>query len=106
VDWAGGWFGKGDGASVGQINRGAGGGASIEVEADELGHVVGAGAAGYLGGAAFLDYAAVFDDDQAVCEDHGVEWVVGDEQGAAFITAEVLTEFGADVERRTGVQGS
>jgi hypothetical protein len=51
-----------------------------------------------------LDQSAVLDDDQAVCEDHGVEWVVGDEKSAALVAAEVLSEFGAHVERRTGVQ--
>jgi hypothetical protein len=52
-----------------------------------------------------LDDPAVLDDHQPVGEHHRVQRIVGDQQSAALVPGEVLAEFGAHVERRTGVQG-
>src|SRR5262249_37760175 len=79
--------------------------APVEVEADEGGDVVGAGRAGGLGGGAVLDGPAVFDDDEPVGQHHGVERVVGDQDGDGFEVGQVTAELRADVQAGAGVEG-
>ena len=80
------------------------GGAPVEVETDEAGDVVGVGLGGDGGGVAFLHNLAVFDDDEPVGQDEGVQRVVGDQQGGTGVVGEVAVQFGAGVQPGAGVQ--
>src|SRR5439155_20111142 len=90
---------------VTELDRVAVGGAPVQVEADEAGDVVGTRLGGDGGGVTFLHHLAVFDDDEPVGQDEGVERVVGDQQCRAGMLAEVAVQFGAGVQAGAGVQG-
>ena len=98
-------FGDGDLSPLRQLDAVVGGGTAVEVEADEAGDVVGARVPGDLAGRPRLHQAPVFDDDQAVGEDHRVERVMGDQQGGAAEVGEVVTQPGADLQTSVGVEG-
>ena len=78
--------------------------APVEVEADEPGDVRRAGAAGELGRGAGLHDPPGLEHDDPVGEDHGVERVVGDEDGRPGELPQVPGEVGAHVQPRAGVE--
>ena len=79
-------------------------GAGVEVQADELGDVLGGRAAGDLGGAALLHDAPVLEHHQPVRQDERLERVVRDHQARPREARQVPLQLGLHVEPGAGVQ--
>ncbi|CAM5601086.1 hypothetical protein SGRIM128S_06429 [Streptomyces griseomycini] len=86
-------------------DRVAVGPAAVQVEAHQLGDVLGARAARDVGGRALLHDPALLHDDQAVGQHHGVQRVVRDEHGDGLEGGQVAAELGAHLQPGAGVQG-
>ncbi len=94
-----------EGSAAGERHRGAVGPACVQVQADQLGHVVGAGLAGDQRRGALLHDAAAFEDDDLVGQHERLYRVVGDQQARAGEVGQVPLELGLDVEAGAGVEG-
>ena len=84
---------------------GAVGAAGVQVQADQLGDVSVAGWRATVRGCAFLDDAAVFEDDEPVGQHERFERVMGDQQARPGEVGQVPLELGLHVKAGAGVQG-
>ncbi len=91
-------------AATGQGDVRAVRGTGIQVQPDELGNVVGGWSTGDLGGGAFLDDLAVFEDQETVGQHEGLQRVVGDEQAWSGEVRKVTPELGLNVQAGPGVK--
>ena len=94
-----------EGPAAGERHRGAVGPARVQVQADQLGHVVGAGLAGDQRRGALLDDAAAFEDDDLVGQHERLDRVVGDQQARPGEVGQVPLELGLHVQAGAGVEG-
>src|SRR5262249_57931171 len=72
--------------------------AGVQVQADELGYVVGGRLTGDLRRGAFLDDAPAFQDDELIGEHERFDRVVGDQQARPGEVGQVQLEFGLYVQ--------
>ena len=83
------WLGRDDPSAGGGDDRPVAAGAAQQVDADEIGDVARPGLGGDIGERAGLDDRTTFEDDDAVGECVGVDWIVGDEEADAVEGGEV-----------------
>src|SRR6185437_1229217 len=94
-----------EGPAFGEGHRVAIGAARVQVQADQLGHVLSAALTGDLRGGALLHDAAAFEDDHLVDQHERFERVVGDQQGRPGEVGQVPLELGLHVEAGARVEG-
>jgi len=93
-----------DGGARGEPHRVALGLPPVQVQADELGDVLGARVTGDLGRAALLHDPAPLHDDQPVGQHHGVQRVVRDQDGDGLERGQMAAELRAHLQPGAGVQ--
>ena len=80
------------------------GSATVEVDADEIGDVPGAGPFAQLGERSRLHYPAGLEDDHAIAKGHGVDGVVRDDDPDAVVCLEVAAQLPAGVDARARIE--
>ena len=97
--------GDDEGPASGEFHLRAVGLARVQVQADELGDVVGGRLAGDLRRGSLLDDAAAFEDQEPVGQHQRFQRVVGDQQARPGEVRQVALELGLHIEAGPGVQG-
>ena len=93
-----------EGPASAEHHLGAAREAGVQVQADELGDVVGGGLAGDARRCAFLDDASPFEDDELVGQHERFERVMSDQQARPREVGQVPLELGLHIEAGSGVQ--
>jgi len=90
---------------VGDLDAVVVGPASVQVEPDQLGDVVGTGPGGDGGRIPLLDDPALLHDHQPVGQHQRIEGVVRDQHGGTGVGGQVPVQLDAGIQAGTGVQG-